>query len=84
MKKSFLKISVFIFALIFALLPASFISANPGNLVKNGDFSSGNDYWSSSGTVNFISEEVFIDQGGYIEQSINTSRKNLKYIFDNF
>ena len=53
MKKSWFLIPIFCIILIFSLLPASFLNAAPANLVNNGDFSDGSNYWGTSGTVSF-------------------------------
>jgi hypothetical protein len=52
MKRRLVMISVFVF--VFTLLPLNYLSADPGNLVKNGDFSDDLDDWSTLGTVNII------------------------------
>jgi hypothetical protein len=85
MKRRWLIIPFLTLALIlsFTLLPISLISANPGNLVKNGDFSDGLSDWITSGNVNVIDEEAELgpDYGSTIKQYINSDNKNLIYSF---
>ena len=76
------------FILILTLLPISFVSADPGNLVTNGDFSEGSDglngWTASDSPVVVINEELLLGPGGYplVEQDINTSNKNLIFSLD--
>jgi hypothetical protein len=76
MKKKWLLFPILIVVLIFTLLPVNFLSANPGNLVKDGDFSAGNDnsYWDIYGNVTFPDDEVLIcpDDDSYIYKYIST------------
>jgi len=77
----------FILILIFALVPVSFISANPVNLVKNGDFSDGSDYWFSFDSIIAGGEAIVGPDAGFafIQQiEIETPNKNLTYNVDVF
>jgi hypothetical protein len=85
------------FILILTLLPISFISADPGNLVENGDFSDGLDhwgyhgpysgntaynvFWNGSGTLFLDSGNPKSDWYAYIEQLIDCSNKNFTFSF---
>jgi hypothetical protein len=100
MKKRWLILPFLTFALILVLtlLPVSFISANPGNLVENSGFSDGLvPPWDSDGHVSVIdiggshSEVAYVigdniaGEDGYWEglwQQIHTSNKNLYFSFD--
>jgi hypothetical protein len=94
MKKKWLLFPLFLLVLIFTLLPVSFLNANPGNLVKNGDFSDGLNYWDSFWDLwapKFISETIFLQSSklgatGYAfirnEELIDSSNKNLTLSLD--
>jgi len=84
MKKRWLVLPLFTVILILTLIPASFISANPGNLVTNGDFSDGLINWITSLDVNLIGETARVGptSGSYLLQDINTTQKNLTYSVD--
>ncbi len=69
--------------LIFTLLPVSFISANPGNLVQNYDFSLGdNGDWDLSGGASIFGGRATV---GAISPSVvhqhitNISKKDYEY-----
>ena len=88
MKRKYLILPISILALIlvFTLLPVSFISANPGNLVNNGDFSTsyaddwkgGGDYSIDNVGDNPPALRLGPQHGSYfIQYHISTSNKNL-------
>jgi hypothetical protein len=87
MKKKWLFFPILAIILIFAFLPISFLKANPGNLVQNGDFA-GNSLssWSSWGDVVMVSESARVSStastNSGIYQLINTTEKNLIFSFD--
>jgi hypothetical protein len=58
---------------ILALLPLATLNANPGNLVKNGDFSDGSSNWVDNGSVSYNDSTVSIGPGesSWIQQNIN-------------
>jgi hypothetical protein len=79
--------------LIFTFIPASFVSASPGNLVLNGDFSNGGVYWSKDyanfwdfgGSHGGIADVWSVtEDDSYIWQSIETGNNNLELSFDVF
>ena len=87
MKKKWLLLPLFLLVLIFTLLPVSFLNANPGNLVKNGDFSNGLNNWSTFGIVSVVGEAAIVGPslGAFsseISQYIDTTNKNLVYSCD--
>ena len=83
MKKQWLILPIFILILTFTLLPTSFLSANPGNLVTNGDFSDGSNNWSLTGSI-LVGEEVLVaGSGSYVYQlGISSPNKDLIYSVD--
>jgi hypothetical protein len=85
MRKKWLIILIFILAFIIILLPTSFITAEPGNLIINGDFSDGSSNWGIHGPVNISGGVALVGPDfsqAFIDQGINTSRKDLKLSFD--
>lgn len=72
MKRRYLILPIFTLTiiLIFTLLPVSFISANPGNLVENGDFGMGANFWEFSNST--------LTDGVALVGSISTSRPFIK------
>jgi hypothetical protein len=88
MKKKFLVLPILLLSLIliFTLLPVSFISASPGNLVKNSSFSDGFNHWDTQNTVTLFNETAYVSgQNGVwtgVYQYVDTSNKHLKYSFD--
>jgi len=94
MKRRLLVISFINIALIlaFALLPSSFISANPGNLVVNGDFSSPltTGWTDQSGpfgsTASIVSQQLLLHSvsgsDAEVSQTIFTTQPNLTFKFD--
>jgi hypothetical protein len=86
MKKKWLLFPILTIVFIFTLLPLGSLNANPGNLVKNGDFSDGFNHWNAVyGTASVINGAAYLGPGSeaYIEQYyFNTSNKNLKFSFD--
>jgi hypothetical protein len=85
MKKKWLFIPIFILILILTLLPASLISANPGEIVVNGDFQTGiADPWDgiaasidNDGFGNyFLNAYGAADAWSGMRQCINTSDPN--------
>jgi hypothetical protein len=85
-KRLIIPLMILAFILTFTLLPVSFISASPDNLVLNGDFSLGdNGDWDTLGNVSFVGGEVLIGptaNSSWVAQSIYTSQKRLKFSFD--
>ena len=73
--------------LVFTLLPVSFISASPGNLVTNGDFSAGDSNWdwqraqfdNPPGVARIRSSDT---EWAVVYQEISTSNKNLRFSFE--
>lgn len=52
MKNKWLFLPLLTVILIFTLLPVSFLNANPGNLVQNGDFAGGSlNFWNTWGDI---------------------------------
>lgn len=85
-RKWFVLLLVLAVSVLF-FLPLSIIGANPGNLVQNGSFDSGDvSSWSSSGDIRIMDNAagIFSNYGtiSYIRQFINTSQKNLIFSFD--
>ena len=85
MKKKWLILPIFILILGLALLPASLISANPGEIVVNGDFQTGTaDPWfgvsasiDNDGSGNyFLNAYGAADAWSGMQQNINTSDPN--------
>jgi len=87
MKKRWLIIPFLTLALILVLilLPVSFISANPENLVLNGDFSLGSTGWQTQNAQFPPGEYAWIystdSMWSVVYQDISTSNKNLKFSF---
>ncbi|MCL5074000.1 MAG: DUF5050 domain-containing protein [Actinobacteria bacterium] len=87
MKKKWLFFPILAIILIFAFLPISFLKANPGNMVQNGDFAGGNlNSWNSWGDVAVMNGAAVIysniGTNSGIRQLINTTEKNLIFSFD--
>jgi len=87
MKKKWLFFLILAIILIFAFLPISFLRANPGNMVQNGDFAGGNlNSWNSWGDVTVMNGAAAIysniGTNSGIRQLINTTEKNLIFSFD--
>ena len=87
MKKKFLMFSALILLFVFTLFPISTLTANPGNFIKNGDFSDNLNGWQSIGTVNIISEEANLGTGGsfiisQISQNVNICDEDAILGFD--
>ena len=86
MKKKWLFLTILAIILIFTFLPISFLKANPGNLVQNGDFAGGNlNSWNSWGNVTVMNGAAAIysniGTNSGIGQLINTTEKNLVFSF---
>jgi hypothetical protein len=92
MKKKLLLFPLLVLVLILTLLPVRFLSANPGNLAVNGDFSSplSTGWGDTSGgggsaSINAGGQLVLDTLSGgnaEIDQGINTSQQNLTFKFD--
>ena len=85
MKKKWLLLPLLTIVFIFTLLPMGYLNANPGNLVKNGDFSDGLNHWTvNNGNISIVNETVYINPitGAWVDQFIDTSNKNLTFSFD--
>ena len=77
-----LLISLVITLILF--IPFGSLSANPGNLVQNGDFSDGSNHWELSNS-SIIGGEALVGpgNGAYVYQpGINASNKNIVYSVD--
>ena len=77
MKKTFLLcVAVVSMMLIFSVIPIGILNANPGNLVSNGDFSSGNlTGWSVSGSGGYA-VDIYNDGGNNVARIVTTSSLN--------
>ena len=79
-----LPISILALILVFTLLPVSFISANPGNLVENGDFSDGTNHWVFSNAILSGGQALVgpVDGANILQFPITSSDKTLTYRVD--
>jgi hypothetical protein len=81
MKKKWLLIPILTIVLIFMLLPVSYLNANPGNLIQNGDFSGGFNHWYIGGAASVLNKAAYLSTGVIEQYFIDTSNKNLKLSF---
>ncbi len=89
MKRKWLVLTMIVAIFTFTLLPFNFLSAAPGNLIKNGDFAGNSfSYWNSWGIVDPTAEAVtitstpVINGNSGIYQTVDTTEKNLIFNFD--
>jgi hypothetical protein len=69
--------------LVATMLPTGLLSASPGNLVRNGDFTYGATDWYSWGTVDYTSGDALLSGSySFISQEIGTTNKNLSFSCD--
>ncbi len=69
--------------LVATMFPTGLLSASPGNLVRNGDFSDGSTDWFSWGTIDYTGGDALLSGSySFISQEIGTSNKNLLFSCD--